>query len=582
MYILFWIMKSIRGKKVKTRKLNIPMTAEFGNPQQAGVRKLITYLRGGGTLKKIYLKKGVYCLERQVNRKREYVPMTPQPEQNEIAVVHRYYTKLKLDNNYKKRVTYLGEGGLRSKLAVIEYIGKFPGLSLHGNTKIGGEGEEYVRTPTYVMDEMKTMLETDKPSTVYNNLKRKYDELTRPTGLQQVRNKKRREKVKDTQSTNGNNVADQIMALENMVSKNHNFVRTIIRDKNKTPCIILYNDEQILDLKNICCSGQSVLGIDKTFNLCNMHVTVTCYKQLSVRRTRTEEPPIFLGPVLLHDSSDFESFGNFFYHLKMKLIDTDMHRLVIGTDDEKAMVKAIQSAFPESTHVLCSRHLKQNVIHKLTDDAVNKSDRNSIINKIFGTEGILDADDTICFDEKCEDFEQYCTDKSEKFLRYFQDRLKMQLKTKLNEPARHNKIDIDWTNNNSESINHVLKQSTDWKKKPLTELVSCIQEIVEGQFKDLRGAIIGTGEFRLSDTHKHFQVSKTEWVSKNNDQRNKLYQRFRKFVTKDKKYVTSTDGQSTVVAPKTLGKKPKQTVRRPKTVTIQKRTKIVVSSDEEN
>ena len=65
---------------------------------------------------------------------------------------------------------YLGEGGLRSKLAVTEYIGKFPGLSVHGNTK-NGEGEEYVRTPAYVMDEMKTMLEIEKPSTVYNNLK---------------------------------------------------------------------------------------------------------------------------------------------------------------------------------------------------------------------------------------------------------------------------------------------------------------------------------------------------------------------------------------------------------------------------
>ena len=67
----------------------------------------------------------------------------------------------------------------------------------------------------------------------------------------------------------------------------------------------------------------------------------------------------------------------------MKLIDTNMHQLVIDTDDEKAMVKAIQSAFLESTHMLSSRHLKQNVIHKLTDDAVTKSDRNVIINRFF-------------------------------------------------------------------------------------------------------------------------------------------------------------------------------------------------------
>ena len=67
------------------------------------------------------------------------------------------------------------------------------------------------------------------------------------------------------------------MILENMVSENHTFVRSIIRDNNKTPCIALYSDEQISDLKNICCTGHSILGVDKTFNLCEMHVTVTCY-----------------------------------------------------------------------------------------------------------------------------------------------------------------------------------------------------------------------------------------------------------------------------------------------------------------
>ena len=66
------------------------------------------------------------------------------------------------------------------------------------------------------------------------------------------------------------------------------------------------------------------------------------------------------------------------------------------TDDEKAMVKAIQTALSESTHVFCSRYLKQNVIHKLTDDAVNKPDRNSNVNKIFSTEAILKVDDTTC------------------------------------------------------------------------------------------------------------------------------------------------------------------------------------------
>ena len=48
----------------------------------------------------------------------------------------------------------------------------------------------------------------------------------------------------------------------------------------------------------------------------------------------------------------------------MKLVDSDLGQLVIGTDDEKAMVKAITSPFPEPTHILCSCHLKQNVHHE--------------------------------------------------------------------------------------------------------------------------------------------------------------------------------------------------------------------------
>jgi hypothetical protein len=78
-------------------------------------------------------------------------------------------------------------------------------------------------------------------------------------------------------------------------------------------------DEQLADLHNFCCQGHTVIGTDKTFNLCDMFVTVTCYKQLSVNRQRTDEHPIFMGPIYLHDKSDFESYCHFFYHLKMKL-----------------------------------------------------------------------------------------------------------------------------------------------------------------------------------------------------------------------------------------------------------------------
>lgn len=79
----------------------------------------------------------------------------------------------------------------------------------------------------------------------------------------------------------------------------------------------------------------------------------------------------------------------------MKLVDTNLSKLVIGTDEEAAMVKTITSAFPESTHTLCTQHLRENTNQKLLDDAVDKRDRNSILNKIFGSDVIINSDDSI-------------------------------------------------------------------------------------------------------------------------------------------------------------------------------------------
>ena len=103
-----------------------------------------------------------------------------------------------------------------------------------------------------------------------------------------------------------------------------------------------------------------------------------------------------------------------------------------------------------------------------------------------------------------------------------------------------------------------------------------VEEIVVGQFKDLRGALIGTGEFRLADTHGHFKRTKTDWITMTEQQKTNLFRRYRKFVAKDTGLVVSSDGQSTVVAPKTNGRKPGPQRKRKiniRTTTIVKKVK---------
>lgn len=56
----------------------------------------------------------------------------------------------------------------------------------------------------------------------------------------------------------------------------------------------------------------------------------------------------------------------------------DRSRLVFGTDEEKALVNAITTIFPNSNHMLCKRHLYQNAKQKLVDDCVDKADRQDL------------------------------------------------------------------------------------------------------------------------------------------------------------------------------------------------------------
>ena len=129
-----------------------------------------------------------------------------------------------------------------------------------------------------------------------------------------------------------------------------------------------------------------------------------------------------------------------------------------------------------------------------------------LLNKMLGEDCILNADDTVCFKEKCEEVEQLSQSISRSFLNYFQKRVKENLNKKRQEPEGIAKMDRQWTNNNCESLNHVLKQTIDWKSQPLMDLIESVKDCMESQFKELRRSIMGIGLFRLVESHEQFLV----------------------------------------------------------------------------
>jgi len=83
----------------------------------------------GAKLKNIFdkRKQGLgYCLSKTLNKKVTYVTLDTQPVDKDIIHVHRNYSTLKKDKSYKRRITWLENCCDISKVAVYEYVGKFP------------------------------------------------------------------------------------------------------------------------------------------------------------------------------------------------------------------------------------------------------------------------------------------------------------------------------------------------------------------------------------------------------------------------------------------------------------------------
>ena len=78
-----------------------------------------------------------------------------------------------------------------------------------------------------------------------------------------------------------------------------------------------------------------------------------------------------------------------------------------GTDDEKPLTKAIDYVFPSATRLLCTKHLKDNVNHYLQNNVgIEKGLRENVMSRIFGEDGITDANSTIDFESRSEDLKQ--------------------------------------------------------------------------------------------------------------------------------------------------------------------------------
>ena len=205
------------------------------------------------------------------------------------------------------------------------------------------------------------------------------------------------------------NLADNVVAVLALLNS-YPFVQKALLSKGKSPTVVLYTQQQLADIKRFCCAAdrsttRSVLGIDRTFNLGPCYVTAVVYKCRAVVRNNTRTHLTFVGPMFLHWDWNYSTYVDFLTEPRTSLdgtVSSTEVRLsssvVIGSDEEKGLMKALWDVFSKSTHLLCMKHLRDNITDYMRNKCgVQQSVRNRLVAKIFDDGGLINADDSVVF-----------------------------------------------------------------------------------------------------------------------------------------------------------------------------------------
>ena len=124
--------------------------------------------------------------------------------------------------------------------------------------------------------------------------------------------------------------------------------------------------------------------------------------------------------------------------------------------------------------------------------------------------------------------------------------------------------DQPWTNNNCESINHVIKHATQWKSRSMVDLIEILHNVMHANYQDIKRAFVGLGNFQLTNAAVKFQMDPCVWDRKSPEQQTASFRRFPKHLLTPIRgnTIVSSDGCLGVVIPPNGSKKHEQRNRK--------------------
>ena len=305
------------------------------------------------------------------------------------------------------------------------------------------------------------------------------------------------------------------------------------------PAVVLADDSQLVDMERFCTSSLEfgIVTVDPTFTLGEFDVTPITYRHLLLKTKRTERPPVFLGPILIHYRKTFSTY--LFFASTLVGLSRQLEGIrAVGTDGEEALADAFAHELRFSQRLTCFIHVRRNIKDKLKDCNVPMDLSQKILDDIFGKtcdgiliERIMDTSEND-FDAKVQSLVQSWRShavpsgaKVDRFIDYFVEKKAHIIRETMIRSVREGcglgcPPDI-FTTNASESINAILKRKVDYKRNQLPEFVDIFKEVIDDQRCELERAVVGRGKYLFRQAYSHLQVSETKWFAMSSEQRQK-------------------------------------------------------------
>ena len=535
------------------------------------------FVQIGNKMTSVQKNQGQFCFKRRKQNKIIYIPISANSSEENIVELRRYYATSKGNPHYKKRISYFTklsshcniDEGVLSK-AIVEYKGEFTEYSQHGNTKSIDESDEentgskFIRTRPATLQAIKQHPCIDAKK-IYRELQDPASLSTSARDLKQVTNHLYLRKS----ACINYNLSDNILEVANRIHDKPQFVRAVLLDDH-APTIVLWTDITFNLMKNVCLKegNDVILGIDRTFNMAELYVTAISYKHPHLLRKKTEDNPVLIGPILLHGNATQDVYSFFLHKVAYKLGYERYDHLKLGYDEEKAIRTSIRQQFPGCSNLLCTRHLKNNFNEFLQNKiGLPKKDRLIISNKVFSHVGLISSRSKTEFQKKIDELKKTFSEYSSAcavFDEYFcgQRGFVTSIWDGVVEPNIRFKTGICWMNNNSESLNHVMKAAMNWKSQSLPELVDTLFNICRDQELDITKALYGSGSWKLTASMRHHTISPQSWNLMNDSEQQKKIASFVKAKTPKPNTISSLDGKLIVNRSLSKGKKPNQQRRK--------------------